>query len=388
MGNALSIAAVLGFVLIGGAYFASTQLQMSETNRGVAADEYVVLARSVAIAGTERAMQHLAISFTDESFQGNFDQGAYDVDVTVSGSTATIVSAGSVAASGNSYVTRTVRVVVEPVTSAIPPGFGYGLLVGGDLGIGGSGNILSIGVTDSTAATLNASVHTNSDLDIDGSDANVSGFGSYSGSIDAPHADAVFNPNYNPDGDPVVDYSEPVDIPLLDPLQLANEFGIDVNVSTDMPGSWDPSDKWNCDLSGTIPGGSAADPQVIYCPGSLRLEDLLIEGYAILIADGETMIKGIVHSDVSTYPDGETSSLAIYSVGDILMSGSDEVWAQLFTNGILKFHGEVVIYGSLITSGSLDLRGGATIHYRPTAEVLVPRRELMAGFRMVAYSEE
>jgi len=161
-----------------------------------------------------------------------------------------------------------------------------------------------------------------------------------------------------------------------------------VNVETDMPGSWSASGKWNCDLSGTLPGGSAADPLVIYCPGSMRLEDLLVEGYAIFIGEAETMIKGLVHSDVSTYPDGETSSLAIYSVGDILMSGSDEVWALLFTNGTLKFHGDVVIYGSLITSGSLDLRGGATIHYRPTAEVLVPRRELMAGFRMVAYSEE
>ena len=388
MGNVLSIAAVLGFVLIGGAYFASTQLQMHETNRGVAADEYAVLARSVAIAGTERAMQHLASSFTDESFEGTFDQGTYDVDVTISGSTATIISEGSVTGSDNRHVTRTVRVVVRPVTSAVPPGFEYGLLVGGDLGIGGSGNILSIGVTDSTAATLNASVHTNSDLDVDGESANVSGFGSYSGSIDAPHGDVVFDPNYNPDGDPVIAYSEPVLIPILDPFQLANEFGIDVNVETDMPGSWSASGKWNCDLSGTLPGGSAADPLVIYCPGSMRLEDLLVEGYAIFIGEAETMIKGIVHSDVSTYPDGETSSLAIYSVGDILMSGSDEVWAQLFTNGTLKFHGEVVIYGSLITSGSLDLRGGATIHYRPTAEVLVPRRELMAGFRMVAYSEE
>ncbi|MCH7639495.1 MAG: hypothetical protein IH855_08545 [Bacteroidetes bacterium] len=388
MGNVLSIAAVLGFVLIGGAYFASTQLQMHETNRGVAADEYAVLARSVAIAGTERAMQHLASSFTNESFEGYFDQGTYDVVVTVSGTTATIISEGSVTASGNHQVTRTVRIVIQPVTSAVPPGFEYGLLVGGDLGIGGSGNILSIGVTDSTGATLNASVHTNSDLDVDGESANVAGFGSYSGSIDAPHGDVVFDPNYNPDGDPVIAYSEPVLIPILDPLQLANEFGIDVNVETDMPGSWSASGKWNCDLSGTLPGGSAADPLVIYCPGSMRLEDLLVEGYAIFIGEAETMIKGLVHSDVSTYPDGETSSLAIYSVGDILMSGSDEVWAQLFTNGTLKFHGEVVIYGSLITSGSLDLRGGATIHYRPTAEVLVMRRELLAGFRMVAYSEE
>jgi len=361
---------------------------MHETNRGVAGDEYAVLARGVAIAGTERAKQHLASSFTDESFEGNFDGGTYDVVVSVSGSTATIISAGSVAASGNSYVTRTVRVVIEPVSSTVPPLFGKGLLVGGDLRIGGSGDIMSIGVTDSTAATLNASVHTNSDLDVDGSDANVSGFGSYSGSIDAPHADVVFDPNYNPDGDPVVAYSEPVYIPVFDPLQLANEFGIDVNVETDMPGSWSASGQWNCHLSGTLPGGSAADPRVIYCPGSFRLESLLVEGYAIFIGEGRTRIDHIVQSDVSTYPDGETSSLAIYSPGDILMNGADEVWAQMYTNGTLEFRGEINIYGGLIAGGSLDFRGGATIHYRPTPEVLVPRRELLAGFRMVAYSEE
>jgi len=39
MGNAVSITAVLAFVIIGGAYFASTQLQMGETSRRVAADE-------------------------------------------------------------------------------------------------------------------------------------------------------------------------------------------------------------------------------------------------------------------------------------------------------------------------------------------------------------
>ena len=382
------MAAVLSFVLIGGAYFASTQLQMRETNRGVADDEYAVLARSVAIAGTERAKQHLAISFTEESFQGYFDQGTYDVDVTISGSTATIVSAGSVAASGNSYVTRTVRVVIQPVTSAVPPLFGKGLLVGGDLFIGGSGDVMAIGVTDSTSSALNASVHTNSNLDVDGDDANVAGFGTYSGSIDAPHADVVFDPNYNPDGDPVVTYSEPVYIPVFDPLQIANEFGIDVNVETDMPGSWSASGSWNCHLTGTLPGGSAAHPLVIYCPGSLRLESLLVEGYAIFIGEGRTRIDRIVQSDVSTYPDGETSSLAIYSPGDILMNGSDEVWAQLYTNGTLQFRGEINIYGGLVTSGSLDIRGGATIHYRPMPEVLIPRRELMAGFRMVAYSEE
>ena len=127
------MAAILSFVVIGGAYFASTQLQMRETNRGVAGDQYAVLARSVAIAGTERAKQHLAISFTDESFEGHFDQGTYDVDVTVSGSTATIIPEGSVAAFGNRRVKRTVRVVVSPVTSTVPPLFGHGLCVGGDL---------------------------------------------------------------------------------------------------------------------------------------------------------------------------------------------------------------------------------------------------------------
>ena len=388
MGNFISITAVLGFVIIGGFYFLSTQLQMGETNRGVAGDEYAVLARSAAIAGSERAKQHLARSFTEESFEGYFDQGTYAVDVTISGSTATIVSEGSVTASGNRHVTRTVREVIESGPESFPSGFGHGLLIGGDLVLGGTGDILSIGVSDSTAATLNANVHTNSNLLVHGDAARVLGFGSYSGSITAKNADSTFQPEYNPNNDPSAFHAPTVPIPTVEPLQLANDFGMDVNVSTDMPGSWDPFGQWNCHLSGTLMGGSAADPRVIYCPGNMRLQSLLVEGYAIFIAEGETAVNNFLRSDVSTYPDGETSSLAIYSDGDITLNGNDEVWAQLFTNASLRYQGTIDIYGSLVTGGSLNFSGSARIHYRPTTDELIPPRERDPRLLLIAYSEE
>ena len=120
----------------------STQQQMRETNRGVAHDEYAVLARSAAIAGSERAKQHLARSFTEESFEGYFDQGTYDVEVTISGQMATIVSAGSAITSENRRITKTVRIGIESNTEPISAGFGRGLIVGGDLTIGGTGDVL------------------------------------------------------------------------------------------------------------------------------------------------------------------------------------------------------------------------------------------------------
>ena len=388
MGSFLSITAVLAFVIIGGFYFMSTQQQMRETNRGVAHDEYAVLARSAAIAGSERAKQHLARSFTEESFEGYFNQGTYDVEVTISGQMATIVSAGSAITSENRRITKTVRVAIESTTEPISAGFGRGLLVGGDLTIGGTGDVLSIGVTDSTITTLNANIHTNSNLFVNGTDARVAGFGTYTGTMTATTPDSTFQPNYNPSDAPSAYYSEPIHIPTVVPLQLANDFGMDVNISTDMPEAWDENGAWNCQLSGVLQGGSAADPRVFYCPGNFRMQDLLVDGYAIFIAEGATEIDGVVRSNVSTYPDGETSSLAIYSNDDIGLNGNDEVWAQLFTNATLRYQGGIDIYGSLTTLGSLVFNGNAFIHYRPTAEGLVPPRDPEVQMRIVAYSEE
>ncbi|MCH7976492.1 MAG: hypothetical protein IIC18_08070 [Bacteroidetes bacterium] len=388
MGNFISITAVLGFVIIGGFYFLSTQLQMGETNRGVAGDEYAVLARSAAIAGSERAKQHLARSFTEESFEGYFDQGTYAVEVSISGLEATISSEGSLVTSEGIRVARTIRSVVDQAPETVPLGFGFGLLVGGDLSVAGTGDVLSVGVADSAAATLNASMHTNSNLQTEGSSAVVAGFGSYSGTVGGRHVETIFQPNYNPYLSPPVAFALPVDIPTVDPLHLADDFGMDVNIRTDMPDSWDASADWNCDLSGTLEGGSATNPRVYYCPGSLRMENLVFDGYAVIIADGRTEIDRFVGTNVSTYPDGETTSLAIYSGGDILMDGHDEVEAHLFTNGTLQNEGRTRIHGSLTTGDGLYLSGTAKIQYLPNPVALVPPDERDTRLRLLAYSEE
>ncbi len=392
MGNFISFLAVVAFLVLGGIVLMGTQQRMHETSQGVADDEYAVLATNVAVSGAERAKQHLTRSFTGASFEGNFEEGTYDVDITISGSTATIISEGTVLTSDGDIAKKTVRIVVEPAPEPVPGSFASGLLVDGDLTIGGHGDILSIGVSDSTALTMNANVHTNSRLQVIGSAARVAGFGSYSGSLLGGHAGTVFQPNYNPDGNPSIASAPRLDFPSIDPVQMGIDLGIDVNISTDMPDSWNESAtlpaRYNCELTGTLEGGSSTNPRVVYCPGHLRMDDLLIEGYAIIISKGYTEIDGLVHTDVSTYPDGETSSLAIYSGNDIIMNGGDVVWAQLFTNGTLQYLGNVDIYGSLITKGALVLSGNADIHYRPAHIALVAPRERNPRLLMVAYSEE
>ena len=387
MGSAVSILAVLSFVLIGGAYFASTQLQMYETNRGVASDQYAVLARSAAISGLERAKQHLAWSFSEESFEGNFDQGTYAVEVSISGLEATISSEGSLVTSEGIRVARTITTVVDQAPESIPQGFGFGLLVGGDLTIAGSGDILSVGVTDGSESGLNASAHTNSNLQTEGSNARVAGFGSYSGSVGGEHGETIFDPNYNPYQSPTVAFALAVDIPTVDPGQLADDFGVDVDIRTDMPGSWDASADWNCDLSGTLEGGTADNPRVYYCPGNLFMRDLVFEGYAIIISEGLTQIDRFVGTTVSTYPAGETTSLAIYSADDILMDGHDEVWAQMITSGSLLYEGRTKIYGSVSTTEGLYLSGSVEINYIPPPVSFVPPDKRDTRLRILAYSE-
>lgn len=388
MGSAVSISAVVGFVILGGFYFASTQFQLYETNRGVASDEYAVLARSAAIAGTERAKQHLASSFTEESFEGDFDQGTYDVEVSISGLNATISSVGAIRTSEGSLVTRTITSVVDQAPKSVSHTFAFGLLVGGDLTIAGTGDILTVGVTDGSEFALNASAHTNSHLQTEGSNARVAGFGSYSGSVGGDHVETIFEPNYNPYERPTVAYALPVDIPEIDPMQLAADFGLDVDIQTDMPDSWDASAEWNCQLSGTLEGGTVTNPRVYYCPGNLFMQNLVFDGYVIIIADGLTQIDRIVRTNVTEYPDGETTSLAIYSGDDILMDGHDEVWAHLFTNGTLQNEGRTKINGSLTTGDGLYLSGTAKIKYLPNPVALVPPDERDTRLRLLAYSEE
>ena len=137
MGSAVSISAVLGFLILGGIYFANTQLTLSETNRGVASDQYAVLARGAAIAGTERAKQHLAWSFIEESFEGDFYQGSYAVEVSISGAEATITSEGFVVTSEGTRVARVVkdpnRAGVDEVTPKDPTVLGAAVRPPGEL---------------------------------------------------------------------------------------------------------------------------------------------------------------------------------------------------------------------------------------------------------------
>ena len=173
----------------------------------------------------------------------------------------------------------------------------------------------------------------------------------------------------------------------MDPGQLADDFGVDVDIRTDMPGSWDASADWNCDLSGTLEGGTADNPRVYYCPGNLFMRDLVFEGYAIIISEGLTQIDRFVGTTVSTYPAGETTSLAIYSADDILMDGHDEVWAQMITSGSLLYEGRTKIYGSVSTTEGLYLSGSVEINYIPPPVSFVPPDKRDTRLRILAYSE-
>lgn len=386
MGKLTVLLAILGFGVFAIRQTSGTSRTLFGVQSAATDDAAEVIARSSALAGFTRAEQALTESFEDVTLSGAFEGASYTttVSVTVPNRQATVTSRGILNRSFAPPDTFEIHALVMPLADPeeLPEFLNYGMLVGGDLSISGSSEIVTMGFADPDG-TYNPLVHTNGDLNIGSASTRVSGFGSYSGMQTGKSSTGTFRPPYNPDGLPPLEKKDPVEIPTFDPDAIVDAYG---TLVMDVP---DGGDYWDYVFQDvTLTGGTREDPAIYRIHGNAKLLNIVVDGYAVFVVDGHTNAGGSVRA---INPDPEypnQSQIAIYTGGELSMIGGAELHAQVVAEGGLSFRGNVDIYGSLVTHSNFSNGGGATMHIRPASPALSrPWQEGTAGIGVLAYTE-
>jgi hypothetical protein len=369
---------IAGFMVAGAFYSMNQQQSMLESNTRIANTQYEVVTRNAAVAGFNRAKQLLAESWSDHSFSGVYEGAPYNVVADVMGNRVVVTSAGLVQGAGKE-IDYTVRSQFQRINGPLPldppPFMEFAILADGDLYL--RGNVeAAIEVEGDAASELNANMHTNGNLSVDGNAARVAGFGTFAGT-GSGQLDNTFNPNYNPGSGPDAYHSAAVEIPNVDVSAWLTK--VDATMST----------MGSVNLSGTYEGGSRDEPFIWYIQGDLNVDNAVINGYTMFIVGGNIEFRGDLLVGDSGYEGANESSIGLYGAGTLNITGNMNIEAQIFTAGELSFsRGNPVLTGSITTKSTVSFRGTPDIMYRPASPALTtiwqPRPTVV---RMDSYHE-
>jgi hypothetical protein len=382
MGKA-ALMAVGAVVLVAAYYSMGTQSNVMATNAAVAEHQVEVLARGAAIMGYNRARQSLATSFTAQSFSGSYESAQYSTSVTLAGPDHVRVrSVGrAIDAMGNE---KTVTVEAEimkelfgELPAEAPPFMQYALIAETDISLQGTMNA-DIFVTGGEGSKLNANVHTNGSLSVEGNVV-VNGFGTYVNNFTKQGNKRFFDPNYNPTNAPATQRTARVDIPSVDAAMLA----ANANVSQVTVGNLAISSPMNL-------GGTREDPFVWYITGNLTLNGgAKFDGYVLFLVGQDVFVSGGVSAGDSQYEGGDESTLGVYAGRDIHLSGNAAMYGQIMAGRNVNFgSGTSDIYGNVVSRGSALFAGTPRIHYRKASPALTTVFDAnQVRFRLLSYNE-
>ena len=390
MGKLTVLLALLGLGVFSMRQTGSTSRTLFGVQSSTSDDLADVVARGSALAGFVRAEQALSGSFEDVALSGSFEGGTYTTTASVADGAATVTSVGVVNrlfARPDSFL---IRALVMPLgdPEELPDFLSYGMLVGGDLRISGSSEIVRTAVTGDAAATYNPLVHANGSLTIGSGATRAKGFGTYSGALLGKGSSETFQPVHNPDGLPPLQKADPVPLPPFDAEAITDSYGITKDYSARAGEYWAAELHGSTMERGILAGGPRDAPAVYRVRGNLHLVNVIVDGYAVFVVDGRTDVSGYVRgiNQDSSFP--HESQIAIYTGGELTMGGGSEVHAQIVAQGGMSFRGNVDIYGSLATHSDFSNGGGATVHVRPASPALSrPWQEGTAGIGVLAYTE-
>jgi hypothetical protein len=367
----LVLMAIVGVGIFGTLYSSSIQSSLQDSQKRVSGYQYEVLSRNTALAGYTIAKQELAenfvaVGYAGDAFSGTFSGGTYEVEVTVSGETAEVVSVGTVtdgtgaptATTITATFTRTEEDGEEEMT-AVPAFMEYMLLTEEDLRLSGNAGAASIYDTSDEGATLNANMHTNKNLTVNGTgNRRVMGFGSYVGTASGKHAQK-FTPNYNPLGKSSTYKTSYVDIPTFD---IGDYLG---RVTVDKTSNGDVS------ITGTQTlGGTRDNPYIWHIKGNLSTTgNTTINGYAVFLVEGTISLNSVTVGS-SGYTGGDESSIAFYAGGDVTIQGNATVWGQFYTTGDFTMGGNPTLYGSITSRSDVWVHGNPTLWFRKASTAL------------------
>jgi hypothetical protein len=382
MGKA-ALMAVGAVVLIAAYYSFGTQSNVMATNAKVAEHQVEVLARGAAIMGYNRARQNLATSFAAQSFSGSYETADYVTTVTLAGlDHVRIRSVGTATdGMGNEKVVTVEAEIMKELFSELPPEappfMQYALMAENNISLQGTMNA-DIFVTGDESNTLNANVHTNGSLSVEGN-VSVNGFGTYVGNFTKQGNKQFFNPNYNPTNAAVTQRTARVNIPSVDAAFLA----ANANVSQVTVGNLAVS-------SSMTLGGTRENPFIWYVTGDLTLNGgAKFDGYVLFLVGQDVYVSGGVSAGDSQLEGGDESTLGVYAGRDIHLSGNSTLYGQIMAGRNVSFgSGTSDIYGNVVSSGSALFAGTPRIHYRRASPALTTVFDPnQVRYRLLSYNE-
>lgn len=387
MGKA-AILIVVASLALGSIYAFGAKEDARQAEGRLSDHQYEILARNAALAGYSKAKQNLTDDFSGApaTVQGTYDGVPYKVTINRNGTDARIQSTGTAmqpdGTEADYMIDATIR-LASTVTMAdeAPPFMRYALMSEGDLSLDGS--VLSdLYVDGDEANTLNANMHTNGSLIINGNSLTVKGFGTYVNTAMATPMSALeerFQPYYNPTGEPVTEQVLPIEVPTFDIPEFTNKVLVDETSAGDVS------------LSGTYDlGGTREDPYVWLVNGNLTATGgTNIKGYVMFIVDGNVMMSGNVDAAQNDYSGSDESNVAYYASGFVELAGNSKVFGQIFAgSGVTFQNGTPRVYGSISTGGLVTLSGTPKISYRVASPALTTIFEEGAiQHKLVNYAE-
>ncbi len=315
-------------------------------------------ARNLAASGIEIAIKELSLNKDWDGTEINLETGELNISVS---STESEYPSGpnmgltdhyeilSVGIVDGSEVTIKSVVQVSGGGSGPPTFFSYALLSGGQATMNGN-----VHITDDGNPSWNSNFHTNSNLQINGTNT-CSGFGSYSGSAHSNPPENLtntFNPNDNPSAGPTQFQAPVVDIPTFN----ASDYqSIATNTTVG-----------NLIVTGNQTLGTEANPVIYYIEGDLILKANMT-GYGIFIVTGNVICQENV---TISSPSGTQNNLAIYANGDINLHDNVSVSAQLLSKSNINFGNNSTLHGLATAKGLFNFNGTVNVHYKPSGTAL------------------
>lgn len=405
---ALFLVAALSFAAMSLVLAANDTISQSEQR--VAEGEHETLARNAAVVGEDVAVQRLAETFTALRFSGTHESIPYEIDAAVTGNDVTVLSQAVTEAVEGEEITYTVRAEYDRVLSSniqdqVPPFMQYSLISEHDVRLKGtiSSDVYASGYEENT---LNADVHTNGDLILEGQGADkIRGHGTYVGIRDAAQEvfwDRKFDPYYfnEESNDQAVFQTDAVEIPPLSFHYEQNTNTVIINGEITVPVSAvlqaEPGVSGGTIyyssglLAETTP--SREHPVIYYVDGNLTFSsDVEIPSYSLFLVNGNVDFQNkTITASPNDYSGGDESALGFYASGQLLTSGNAEIWGQLYSQGGATIGaGTPVLYGTLATYGDLTFNGSLDVKYRQASPALtvIWNDDSVIKLRRLSYTE-
>jgi hypothetical protein len=231
-------------------------------------------------------------------------------------------------------------------TNNLPKFLTYAVIGGKEVNLNGA----PIMVRESTVPTLNANVHSNENVILNGNRITVKGFATYVENFVKNGDNINVSPNSNPNNKPSYYKVPKVNIPSISVSSYKSIA--DIVYDTDKQ------------LSGNISLGTQSDPYIIYVTGNLYLDNVTFDGYGIVLAEKEIEIVSNVKSSILN-PD-HSKVLIIGGDKFKMNNSSTTLHAAVYAKNEINLNAEqLYVDGSLATQDKNTLNGdGITVRFK------------------------